>query len=59
MIIIPVMPLVGLRVGFSPPGIWESVHPILTMGADYTHHIIACPPGFENLAAYLNTQASL
>jgi hypothetical protein len=23
-------------------------------GADYAHHITACPPGFENLTAYLN-----
>ena len=22
-------------------------------GADYAHHITACPPGFENLAASL------
>ena len=35
---------------------WEfgsSVHPIPTRGADYTHHIAACPPRFENIAASL------
>ena len=30
-----------------------SVNPIPTRGADYAHHITACPPGFENLAASL------
>ena len=24
------------------------------MGADFVHHITACPPGFENLTASLN-----
>ena len=31
----------------------SSVHPIPTRGTDYTHHITACPHGFENLAASL------
>jgi hypothetical protein len=31
----------------------RSVNPVPTRGADYAHHIIACPPGFENLTASL------
>ena len=31
----------------------KSVNPIPDMGADYTHHITASPPGFENPAASL------
>ena len=30
-----------------------SVNPIPTRGADYAHHITACPTGFENLTASL------
>ena len=37
------------RVGFSPSRIWD----ITTRGADYTHHITASQPGFENPAASL------
>ena len=33
----------------------SSVNPITTRGADYTHHIIASPPGFENPATPLNS----
>ena len=29
------------------------VNPVTTRGADYTHHITASPPGFENPAASL------
>ena len=36
------------------PEFGSSVHPIPTRGADYTHHITACPPGFENLTASLH-----
>jgi hypothetical protein len=25
-------------------------------GTDYAHHITACPPGFENLTAYLSSE---
>ena len=35
------------------PEFGVSVNPIPTRGADYTHRITACPPGFENLAASL------
>ena len=42
------------RFGFSPPGIWVSVNPILTRGAVYAHHINAnCPTRFENLTRSL------
>ena len=45
------------RVGFSPPGIREfsSTYSNQGGGADYTQHITACPPGFENLAASLTS----
>ena len=33
----------------------SSVNPITIRGADYTHHITASPPGFENPAAPLST----
>ena len=33
--------------------IWEFGSPYSNQGADYTHHITACPPGFETLAASL------
>ena len=39
------MPLVG----------GKSVNPIPTRGANYAHHITACPPGFENLMVSLNS----
>ena len=32
-----------------------SVNPIQTRGADYVHCITACPRGFENLTASLNS----
>jgi len=35
------------------PEFGSSVNPIPARGADYAHHITACPPGFENLAASL------
>ena len=35
------------------PEFGSSVNPITTRGADYAHHITACPPGFENPAASL------
>ena len=35
------------------PEFGSSVHPIRTRGTDYTHHITACRPGFENLEAFL------
>ena len=37
------------------PEFGSSVNPIPTRGggAEYAHHITACPPGFENLAASL------
>ena len=35
------------------PDFGSSVNPITTRGADYAHHIIASPPGFENSAAAL------
>ena len=37
----------------------RSVNPILTRGADYAHHITACPPGFENLTASLEYYAEI
>ena len=33
----------------------SSVNPIITRGADFAHHITAFPPGFENLAASLQS----
>jgi hypothetical protein len=33
----------------------SSVNPITARGADYNHHITACPPGFENLTASLHS----
>ena len=46
------MPLAGGQGGLlAHPEFLSSVHPIPTWGADYTHHITACPPGFRNLAA--------
>ena len=38
------------------PEFGSSVNPITTRGADYAHHITACPPGFENPAAALHMQ---
>ena len=38
----------------SHPKFGSSVNPIPTRGADYAHHITACPPGFENLTASLS-----
>ena len=35
------------------PEFGVSVNPIPTRGADYAHHITACPSGFENLTASL------
>ena len=35
------------------PEFGSLVNPIPSRGADYAHHITACPPGFENLAASL------
>ena len=35
------------------PEFGSPVNPIPTRGADYAHHIIACPPRFENLTASL------
>ena len=35
------------------PEFGSSVNPITTRGADYTHHITASPPRFENPAASL------
>ena len=35
------------------PEFGSSVNPITTRGADYTQHITASPPGFENPAASL------
>ena len=35
------------------PEFGSSVNPITTRDADYTHHITASPPGFENPAASL------
>ena len=37
------------------PEFGSSVNPISTRGADFAHHITACPPGFENLAASLSS----
>ena len=40
---------------FSPPEFGSLVNPIPTRrGADYAHHINACPYGFENLTASLH-----
>ena len=35
------------------PDFGSSVNHTPTRGADYAHHITACPPGFENLTASL------
>ena len=47
------MPLAGGQGGLHPE-FGSSVNPIPTRGADYAHHITACPPGFENLTAPLH-----
>jgi hypothetical protein len=47
----PVMPLVGEQ--GAHPEFGSSVNPITTRGADYSHHITASPPGFENPATSL------
>ena len=39
------------------PEFRSSVNPIQTKGADYAHHITACPPRFENRTASLNLQS--
>ena len=33
---------------------WSSVNPIPTKGADFAHHITACPPRSGNLTASLS-----
>jgi len=38
------MPLVGGAKEHPEPG--SSINPIPTRGANYAHHITACPPGF-------------
>jgi hypothetical protein len=38
---------------------WVSVNPISTRGADYTHHINACLPGYEKLTTSLKCIFSL
>ena len=38
------------------PEFGSSVNPITTRGADYAHHITACPPGFENLTVSLQNK---
>ena len=40
-------------VGFSQPEFGVSVKPSPTRGADYAHHVNACPPVFENLTTFL------
>ena len=50
MVIYSVMPLAG---GQGGPEFGSSVNPIPTTGADYAHHITACPPRFEILTASL------
>ena len=42
------------RWALAHPEFGSSVNPIATRGADYAHHITACPPGFENLTASLH-----
>ena len=36
--------------GFSPPVFGQTVNPISTRGADYTHHNTTSPPGFSDFA---------
>ena len=36
------------------PEFGSSVNPTPSRGADYAHHITACPPRFGNLTASLN-----
>ena len=48
------MPLVGGQGGLWPTRNLGVQFTLFKPGrADYTHHITACPPGFENLAAAL------
>ena len=51
---VALMPLAG---GQGPPVIWGYSQPYSNQvpadGADYAHHITACPPGFENLTTSL------
>ena len=37
-----------------PPDFGRSVNPISSRGADYAHHITACPPRFGNLMAMVS-----
>ena len=53
--LVPVLPLVGGQVWtLVHPEFGSSVNPITTMGADYSHHFTASPPGFENPASSLH-----
>ena len=36
------------------PEFGSSANPIPTRGADYAHHITACPPAFENLTVSMS-----
>ena len=47
------MPEEGEGEAIAPPVFGRSFNPITTRGADYTHHITASLPGFENPAASL------
>ena len=38
---------------FSPPVFGQTVNPISTRGADYSHHSNPSPPGFSDLATAL------
>ena len=38
----------------APPVFGQTVNPISTRGADYTHHITTSPPGFSDLATGLH-----
>ena len=50
-----VMPLAGGlgEWALAHPELVCSINPNPTRGVGYAHHITACPPGFENLAASL------
>ena len=37
-----------------PPLFGQTINPISTKGADYTHHSTTCPPGFSDLATGLH-----
>ena len=47
----------GAGGALAPPVFVQTVNPISTRGADYTHHSTTSPPGFSDLATGLSHTA--